>query len=120
MPQPFVPRAAADAGMRKCHLSPSQKRLVELMGKLHFGRLESLHVRRGEPVFDPPPRVISTLKVGGRNEPRPEASSDDFLLKSAVVELLAHLQRLGEGVVDRIQIANGVPLLLEICEPGSS
>jgi hypothetical protein len=124
MSQSFVPGVANRVEPRKSQLSAAQRRLVELISRVHFGKIESLHVRNGQPIFAPHPRVTRTLKVGGvggdadRNEPRPQGLGDsDFVLKSAVVELLAHLQLLNDGVVERIQIANGLPLLLEVCDP---
>jgi hypothetical protein len=47
------------------------------MQRLNFGRIENLHVRGGEPVFDPAPRVSKKLKIGGENDPRPEAACED-------------------------------------------
>ncbi|HRV31532.1 MAG TPA: hypothetical protein P5169_07450 [Kiritimatiellia bacterium] len=38
----------------KSSLTPPQARLVELMQRLNFGRIEDLHVRNGEPQFTPP------------------------------------------------------------------
>ena len=65
----------------KSSLSGSHRRLVELMQRLNFGRIEDLIVRDGEPVFDPAPKVIQKVKIGGENGPRPELSCEDFLLK---------------------------------------
>jgi hypothetical protein len=97
-------------------LPRARQRLVELLGNVHFGRIEQLHVRDGEPVFEPPPRVVRTLKISGNNHPRPQAEAQDFVLKSAVLEMLGHLGRMGDGVVDRIEIAHGLPLLLEVTD----
>jgi hypothetical protein len=108
--------AATNAGLRKSQLSAARQRLVELLGSVHFGRLESLRVHGSEPVFDPPPRVIRTLKIPGNNQPRPQAEATDFALKASVIELLNHLNRIGDGVIDRIEVAHGLPLLLEISE----
>jgi hypothetical protein len=41
----------------KAALTPARKRLIELMQEINYGRIESLMVRNGEPVFDPPPMV---------------------------------------------------------------
>ena len=65
----------------KSSLSDPQRRLVELMQTLNFGRIEDLIIRGGEPVFDPAPRVIQKVKIGGENGPRTELTCADFLLK---------------------------------------
>ena len=51
----------------KSSLLPSQRRLLEVMQKLNFGRLENLWVRAGEQVFNPAPRIVRKLKIGGEN-----------------------------------------------------
>jgi len=97
-------------------LSHARQRLVHLLTRVHFGRIEALHICNGEPVFEPPPRVTRTLKVGGHNEPRTEAAARDLVLKASVAELLVHIEQIGDGLVERIEIAHGLPLLLEVPE----
>jgi hypothetical protein len=98
----------------KSVLSEPQTRLVELLQKLNFGRIEGLQVRYGEPVFDPAPHIVQKLKMGGDNSPRPESRLPDFWLKKQIVELLETIATLGEGEIRSIEIAHGLPLLVEI------
>jgi len=95
-------------------LSPRRRAIIELMQRINFGRIEGLGVRGGEPVFDPPPRVVRTVKMGGDNGPRPQARSADFHLKREVVEFFEHLGRLGNGVVGCIEVRYGLPFSMEI------
>jgi hypothetical protein len=103
----------------KSSLSNSHRRLVELMQRLNFGRIEELIVRGGEPVFDPAPKVIQKVKIGGENGPRPELSSEDFLLKKQTIELLETISDLGEGTVLTIDVKHGLPFAVEIELAGS-
>ena len=112
--------ATHPAPIRKKDLSPSRQRLVALLGRVHFGRIEGLAVMNGEPMFDPAPRVTRTLKMNGVNHPRPASLAPDFALRREVIELFEHLDQLGDGVVERIEIAHGMPLLAEVREPVSS
>jgi hypothetical protein len=80
--------------MGKASLSEPRRRLVELMQRVNFGRIEGLAVRAGEPVLAPPPRVVNEIKFGGENGPRPELAAADFALKAQVVELFHHFDRL--------------------------
>ncbi len=98
----------------KSSLSDSQRRLVELMQQINFGRIEHLQVRAGEPLFDPAPRVIQKLKIGGENGARPEANSGDFWLKQQIIELLEAIARLREGEVLSIEVKHGLPFSAEI------
>ena len=98
-------------------LSPARRRLVDLIVAIHFGRLERLFVRNGQPVFEPAPRVVRTLKMNSRNEPGIRSVKADYPLQKEVVELLEQIRRMGNGCVPRIEIAHGVPLFAEFEEP---
>jgi hypothetical protein len=97
----------------KSSLSKAQARLVELLQIVNFGRIEALRVHRGEPIFTPPPRVIQTLKMGGRNGPREEVNLEDFWLKQPIVDLLQTMRDIGDGELMAIAIAHGLPHLVE-------
>jgi hypothetical protein len=101
----------------KSSLSPAQARLFELLQGLNFGRVEGLRVRAGEPIFDPPPRVIQTVKLGLDNGPRPERSYGDFRLKHQVVEMLDIVSSLGDGEVRSIDVRHGLAYCMEIYRP---
>ena len=103
--------------VRKSSLSPARQRLVSLLDFIHFGRLEDLHVFRGEPSFDPAPRAVRTVKIAGTREPRKVPSQDDVVMNREVLDLLAMLEALHAGVIRRIEIAHGLPLFVEMVEP---
>jgi len=100
----------------KSSLSHQQTRLIEVMQELNFGQVQDLVVRDGEPVFDPPPRVVREVKFGGENGPRPESAKGDFALKVQVRELLAQLEALGDGVVECIEVKHGLPFKMTVEE----
>lgn len=97
-------------------LPPAGQRLVRLMQQLNFGRIEGLVVRGGEPVFDPPPRVVREVKFGAENGPRPEVAKADFALKAQVRELLAQLEAMGDGIVRCIEVKHGLPFKMTVEE----
>ena len=94
---------------RKSSLTPPQARLVDLMQRLNFGRIEDLRVLNGVPLFDPPPRVFRDVRPGRANGPRPEAGRADFDLKAEVIDLFVHLEAVGDGVIERIEVQHGLP-----------
>lgn len=100
----------------KSSLSPHRRRLVELMQRVNFGRIEGLRVHRGEPVFDEhvPPRVILEVKFGADNGPRPESATGDFALKQQVVDLFAHLDRLRDARIEVLTVKHGLPFGMHI------
>ncbi len=99
---------------RKTSLSHAQMALLELMHEMDFGRIMNLHVRSGEPVFHPPPRVVCEIKLGTHSIQARERQKDDFALKAQVIELFDLLSSLGDGVVRCLQVKHGLPFLLHI------
>jgi len=100
----------------KSSLSKHKIRLVELMHRISFGRIEGLVVRNGEPVLDPPPRIVREIKFCGENGVRHESAKDDFVLKAQVIELLNQMEAMGEGVVQRLEVKHGLPLIMVVEE----
>lgn len=100
----------------KTSLSPARRQLIELMQRINYGRIEGLSIRRGEPVLDPPPRIIREIKFGGENGPRPEVAKPDFTLKAQVRDLFAQMEALGDGVVPCIEVQRGLPFRMAIEE----
>ncbi|HNY40866.1 MAG TPA: hypothetical protein PKJ41_10740 [Bryobacteraceae bacterium] len=98
----------------KSSLSSSGRHLIELMQQINFGRIEGLQVQTGEPVFDPAPRVIRKLKIGGESGPSPEADRDDFWLKQQAIELFEAIATVGDGEILAIEVKNGLPFTVEI------
>jgi hypothetical protein len=101
----------------KSSVSAPKQRLVELAQRVNFGTIENLIVRNGEPVFDPAPRVIRSIRIGGENGPRPELALADFTLREPVVELFDHLSRIGNGTVESIQVRHGMPCQIIVEQP---
>ena len=98
----------------KASLSAPRRRLLEAMQRLNFGRIEGLAIRNGEPVFQPAPRMIQDIKIGGENGPRPELTIEDFALKSPAIELFDHLSRIGDGTLESIEVKYGMPFKLVV------
>lgn len=100
----------------KSLLSPGRRRLLELMQRVSFGRIEGLLVRGGDPVFDGqcPPRVVVEVKFGGDNGPRQESAMGDFALKAQVVDLFDHLTRLGNARIESLAVKHGLPFGMHV------
>jgi len=104
------------AALTKQSLSGPRRGLLTLMQGLNFGRIEGLVVRSGEPVLDPAPRVVREVKFGAENGPRSELGAKDFTLKSQVVELFEHFDRLGDGTLERLEVKHGLPFRMIVEE----
>jgi len=95
-------------------LPPERRRLLKRMQQINFGRIESMVIKDGQPVLDPPPRIIREIKFGGENGPRLEAAIDDFALKAQVVELFRHMDELQDGVIERLEVQRGLPFRMAV------
>lgn len=98
----------------KSSLSEAQGCLVELLQNLNFGRIEGLWVKGGEPTFDPAPRIVRKLKIGGENGPRRETALPDFWLKQQTSEMLEAIAELGDGEILSIEVKHGLPFAMEV------
>jgi hypothetical protein len=70
MPNECEGRAPNLSAQRYSDLSPTGQLLVSTMRRVQFGRFEGLHICNGEPVWDPPPRLVRVAKIGSGEEPR--------------------------------------------------
>jgi hypothetical protein len=98
-----------DQTIRFSQLSGPRQALVRLFQSINFGYVESLDVRGGEPIFSPAPTVFVEVKLDAANEPRPEVNLADFELGTEVTRLLAQLNEIGDGFIERIDIRYGIP-----------
>jgi hypothetical protein len=89
-------------------LSAPRQLLVRLFQATNYGCIQKLEVKDSEPVFEPPPVVLIELKLD-TDESRPEIDLTDFALRDEVGRLMARLDELKNGVIQRVEIRGGVP-----------
>jgi len=97
-------------------LPPAGRRLVKLMQQINHGCIKGLVVRDGEPVLDPPPRIIRSVKFGGENGARPESRKEDFVLKEQVLDLFDWIESVQNGVIRHLEIKHGLPFRMDVEE----
>lgn len=95
-------------------LSPARRRLVELMQKVRFGRIEKLQVRDGEPILDPPPPARRLVVFGKKNTPRASREGADFDLKKQVKELFDLFDSEGTFLIEDLKLEDGLPVLMHV------
>jgi hypothetical protein len=96
--------------LRNTNLSPARQQLIQLFQDLGFGRIDQLTVRSGEPVLTEC-RAVRYIKFERRGEPA--APPREFELKSEHLQLLDCLDRIQDGVLERLDIRHGLPCLAE-------
>lgn len=103
--------------LRKSGLSQPRQRLVEFLNAVHFGRIEGLVVRQGEPGLSPRPRVVRAFKFGGGQPLAAPPAPGDFLLKAHHRDLLRCLDQVGDSVLACLEVKHGLPFHLLVEEP---
>jgi hypothetical protein len=95
-------------------LSSPRRRLLQICLELHFGRIEQLVIRKGEPIFDPPPRIVKEIKFAAENGPRMGSHQKDALNKQQIRDLWLQLDQLQNCVIDYLEIKHSIPFKLEV------
>ena len=104
------------AQVHKSNLTPQKQQLIELMQQVHFGRIEQLRVCDGEPVFDPPPRVVRQVVFGKANGAHPLRNQESFALKKTVVQLFEVFERERSLLILELVIDNGLPVRMAVAD----
>lgn len=100
--------------LTKQDLSPARQQLIEMMQRLNFGRIEHLEVRHGEPVVQPAPFATQSIKIGAESGPAVQIHLKNFQLRDSHLHLLQHLDAIGNGVIDELEVRHGIPQQLKI------
>jgi hypothetical protein len=90
-------------------LSAPRQALVRLCQRINFGRIEDLELRRGEPVLNPAPVFFFDVRLDGEDAARPEQELPDFTLPMEICRLMAHLDAISDGTIERIDVRAGIP-----------
>jgi len=100
--------------MKKSTVSPARRQLIELMQDVHYGSIEGLRIRAGEPVVDPPPAAVRDLMLGKFERVHPARELSDFQLRDALVDLFDLFDRERDVDIDRLTIQAGLPLRVRV------
>ncbi len=103
--------------VRKSDLSLARRWLVENMQKISYGRVKHLVIVKGQPLTDPPPRMYRDYRLTGGNSRRREEQIPDFILKDQVIQLFGEFDRIGNGVISRLEVRDGLPYGMTLEEP---
>jgi hypothetical protein len=109
----FEQRLGFRTGTRYSGLLPAKRRLVDILQRLQFGRIEGLEIVRGEPQWEPAPTIIRTIKLPA-GSPVSEPCSADFELKKEIRDLFWQFHHYEDFVVHRLEFRFGLPSLVEI------
>lgn len=95
--------------MKTSTLTKERRWLVEQCQRLQFGAIKGLRICRGQPVIDPPPEMVSDVKLGTDVEPIRLPAMEEWALKIHFVHLFREFDSRQDYVIDVLEIQNGLP-----------
>jgi hypothetical protein len=109
--KPAAPR------LRFSQLSTPRKRLVRRCQVINYGYIERLEVKNSEPIFNLETLVCVEIKLDLDDCARPEVDLTDFVLPDEVSRLMARLDQIQNGVIDKLEVRAGIPRRLLFSSP---
>ena len=94
---------------RFSQLSKQGQGLIRLCQYVNFGSILNVKVAEGEVIFEPPPEIIVDVRLDGDVPQRSELAMPDFVLASEACRLLAHIDSLKTGLIEKITVHAGIP-----------
>ncbi len=90
-------------------LSKPRQALIRLCQRVNYGSILNLQVTDGDVCFDAPPDIVVDVKLDGDIAERPELNLTDFALPVESRRLLAQIDSLKNGVIEKVVIHAGIP-----------
>ncbi len=95
--------------IRFSHLSKPRQVLIRLCQRVNFGSILNVRVADGDVCFETPPDVVADVKLDGEITGRSELDLVDFALPVESCRLLAQIDCLKNGVLEKIVVHDGIP-----------
>jgi hypothetical protein len=95
--------------IRFSHLSKPRQVLIRLCQRVNYGSILNVPVADGDVCFETPPEVIVDVKLDGDVTQRHELDLTDFALPIESCRLLAQIDSLKNGVLEKILVHDGIP-----------
>ena len=90
-------------------LSQPRQVLIRLCQRVNYGSILNVQVTDGDVCFDAPPEVVFDVKLDAEVTRRHELDLTDFVLPVESCRLLAEIDSLKNGVVEKIVVHDGIP-----------
>jgi hypothetical protein len=97
-------------------LSSERRSLLRLLRSIAFGRIENLRVRGGEPIVDSDTRWVRVVKLNAVRQDEGSGSTDEYIIKAHVAALFREFELLQDGLILRVEVRHGLPVLAEVFE----
>ncbi|HKZ20275.1 MAG TPA: hypothetical protein VJQ57_09210 [Acidimicrobiia bacterium] len=95
--------------MRKAQVSLQRQELIALLQDIHFGSIERLLIRDGEPILRPPPTIVRDIALGKPRGPHPASGLADFALRNELTDLFKLFDEERDTTIERVVVQAGLP-----------
>jgi hypothetical protein len=102
---------------RFSQLSAPRQQLVRLCQATNYGYIRSVEVKDAEPILSPEPSVWVEVKLDVDAGARPEVDLADFALPDEICRLMARLDEIQNGAIEKIEVRAGIPRRLVFSAP---
>jgi hypothetical protein len=114
MPCEGAKEMTSKTNMTYSSLAPEDRNILSLMKTIDYGRLEHLVIQDGHIARTKESRIVQSIRFDAKNATR--KSDDDFLLTEKQTKFLDDVRRLGNAIINTIQIQAGLPVSIEIAK----
>jgi hypothetical protein len=95
--------------IRFSNLSKPRQMLIRLCQQVSYGSILNVEVVGGDFDFNSPPEVILDLRLDENVTARRELEVSDFGLPAETCRLLATIDSVEKGIVEKITVQDGIP-----------
>lgn len=99
-------------------LGPSRKALIRMMQGVNYGAILNVQIVDGNVSFDDEVETLVDIRLDEEVKARTELQLDDFTLPTEACRLMATLDALQNGTIERIIVHAGVPRRVTLRSPG--
>jgi hypothetical protein len=97
------------APLKFSQLSATKRMLIRAMQNVNYGSILNVTVAGGDVKFDPQPDVLVDIRLDEELRAREEIALVDFDLSTEVRRMLAQIDLLENGTIERIVVHSGLP-----------
>ncbi len=90
-------------------LTPSRKTLMRMMQGLNYGAILNVQIVDGNVSFDDKVETLVDIRLDEELKARTELKLDDFILPAEASRLMAALDAVQNGTIERIIVHAGLP-----------
>ena len=99
---------------RLSELSEARAEALRIMSRIGFGCIERLRLLGGEPVIDATLLIRQEIRFGHFTDEVRHDGPADYVLTAEQTDFITFMDRIRNGVIEKIHIRHGLPVLASV------